>query len=72
MKKQIQVRIFPDGRIEAETKNIKGNTCLKYIKPLEEMLQAKTVDSHFTDEYYETVNQAAENDQERELTQNEQ
>jgi hypothetical protein len=72
MKKQIQVRIFPDGRIEAETKNIKGSTCLKYIKPLEELLQAKTVDSHFTEDYYETVNQTAENREERELDRDEQ
>ncbi|MCH4072049.1 DUF2997 domain-containing protein [Pseudoramibacter sp.] len=72
MKKQIQVRIFPDGKIKAETQNMKGSACLKYIKPLEEMLQAKTVDSHFTDEYYETESQIEENNQEKETIRNEQ
>ncbi|MBR6979519.1 MAG: DUF2997 domain-containing protein [Prevotella sp.] len=54
MARQIQIRIFPDGRIEAETKNIKGKQCLKYLLPLEQLLDAKIVDSDFTSEYYET------------------
>lgn len=53
MGKQLQIRIFPDGRVHAETKNMKGKTCLKYIKTVEEILQARTVDSQFTKEYYE-------------------
>lgn len=53
MKKQIQIRIFPDGRIESVTRNIKGKTCLKYIGQLEKILEARAVDSDFTSEYYE-------------------
>ena len=53
MGKQLQIRIYPDGRVQAETKNMKGKTCLKYIKTVEELLQARTVDSQFTKEYYE-------------------
>lgn len=56
MGKQIRIRIYPDGRIESQTVNIKGKTCLKYIKPLESLLDAKVVDSEFTSEYYETTN----------------
>lgn len=54
MAKQITIRIYPDGKIEAQTHNIKGKTCMKYLQPLEEMLEARTVDSEFTQEYYET------------------
>ena len=36
------------------TKNIKGKQCLKYLLPLEQLLDAKIVDSDFTSEYYET------------------
>lgn len=51
--KQIQIRIYPDGTVRAETKNIKGKKCLKYIAPIETLLRARTVDSNFTSEYYE-------------------
>ena len=53
MKKQIEIKIHPDGRIETVTRNIKGKTCLKYVQPLETLLEAKVVDSEFTSEYYE-------------------
>lgn len=52
--KQIQIRIYPDGSIQTETKNIKGKKCLKYVTPIEALLDARTVDSEFTSEYYET------------------
>lgn len=54
MAKQIQIRIFPDGHIETVTKNIKGKQCLKYLQPLEQLLDAQVTDSEFTSEYYET------------------
>ena len=54
MAKQIQIRIFPDGHIEAVTHNIKGKQCLKYLLPLEQLLDAQMVDSDFTSEYYES------------------
>lgn len=53
MKKQIEIKIHPDGRIETVARNIKGKTCLKYVQPLETLLEAKIVDSEFTSEYYE-------------------
>ncbi len=53
MKKQIEIRIFPDGKIETVTHNMKGKTCLKYLQTLEQLLQARVVDSDFTSEYYE-------------------
>ena len=54
MAKQIQIRIFPDGHIETGTKNIKGKQCLKYLQPLEQLLDAQVTDSEFTSEYYES------------------
>lgn len=54
MSKQIKLRIFPDGQVQAETQGIKGKKCTDYIKILEELLEAETVDSEFTEEYYQT------------------
>lgn len=54
MEKKIQIKITEDGKIFAETKGIKGKECLSFISILEELLEAETVDSNFTEEYYET------------------
>lgn len=52
-KKQIQIRIFPDGHVESVTLQMKGKECLKHLKTLETLLEARVVDSEFTSEYYE-------------------
>ena len=54
--KQITMKIFPNGEIEAETHGIKGKVCLKYIAEIERMANAVTQDSDFTKEYLETEN----------------
>jgi hypothetical protein len=46
MAKRIKLRIFPDG--------VKGKACTSYVSILEELLNAKTVDSSYTPEYYES------------------
>ena len=48
------MRIFSNGEIEAETKGMKGKTCLKYIAEIERLANAVTQDSDFTKEYLET------------------
>lgn len=53
MSKQIQIRIFKDGRIKADMQGFRGSECLEYIEILEEMLQAKTAESRYTDEYFQ-------------------
>lgn len=53
-RKQMLVRLFPDGRIEAETQGVKGQSCLQYMALLEQMMQARVTDSEFTKEFYET------------------
>lgn len=54
--KKIKLRIYADGKIEAETNGIKGKACLDYISILESLTGATTVDSEFTSEYRETEN----------------
>ena len=51
--KQIVVKISSDGIIQAETMNMRGHECQKYIKSLEELTGAVSVDSMYKDEYYE-------------------
>lgn len=51
---QIRIKIGNNGVIEAETIGIKGKKCLKYLEKVEKMANAVTVDSEFTDDYYES------------------
>lgn len=53
MSKQIQIRVYPDGKIESKTIGVKGKSCMKYIKTIEDLTSAKTYKSEFTHEYYE-------------------
>lgn len=50
---KLLIRIFADGRVEAETKGIKGEKCTDMIPILEELLQAEAVDAQYTKEFYE-------------------
>ena len=54
--KKIKLRIYTDGKIEAETNGIKGKACLDYISILESLTGAATVDSDFTAEYRQQEN----------------
>jgi hypothetical protein len=53
MAKRVRIQVFPDGRIQADIHGIKGKKCADYIRVLEEILDAKTVDSEYTPEYFE-------------------
>jgi len=52
-KKKLCVRIYPNGKIETQTLNIKGKKCNKVFEILENLLSAKIIDSSYTAEYYE-------------------
>jgi hypothetical protein len=52
--KKIIIKITEDGKIFAETLGMKGKQCLEYIQILEELLDAETIDSEYTHEYFET------------------
>lgn len=54
--KNIKLRIYTDGKVEAETNGVKGKACLDYIAILERLTESTTVDSAFTSEYYENEN----------------
>jgi len=54
-KEQILLTIGTDGSIQAETKGIKGEKCLQSISALEDMLDAITLDSQYTKEFYESA-----------------
>ncbi len=62
MARQVQIRIKPDGSIEAETLGLKGARCLDVLPQLETMLGALATESEYTAEYHETE-QAVEEQQ---------
>lgn len=67
MPKQIKLRVYPDGRVEAVVEGVKGKRCTDYIKVLEEVLQAEVVESAYTPEYYETEEVVVEETQAQRL-----
>ena len=50
--KQIIIKISPKGMIQAETVNMQGHECQKYIKSIEELTNAVSVDSSYKPEFY--------------------
>jgi len=50
--KQIKLKIFPDGQVQAEVLGFRGKKCADYISILEQMLDAEAIDSERTPEYY--------------------
>lgn len=60
MSEEVTIKIFPDGTVQAHVDGAKGKRCTDYIAILEELLEAQTVDSSFTDEYYQEVGAPAE------------
>lgn len=54
MGKKIQLRIYPDGTVQANVEGVKGKKCTDYIKIIEGILEAEVIDSEYTPEYYES------------------
>ncbi|MFE5291847.1 DUF2997 domain-containing protein [Isoptericola sp. NPDC056618] len=52
---QIIVIVGPDGSLAAETKGMAGPKCLDSSALLEDLLDARTVTSKFTEEYDQTT-----------------
>jgi hypothetical protein len=52
MSKQIKLKIFPDGQVQAEVLGFRGKKCVDYISVLEKLLDAEAIDSDRTPEYY--------------------
>lgn len=51
MTKRLVVQLRADGSVAAETFGMYGDDCLPYINALEDLLDATTVSSSFTDDY---------------------
>ena len=49
--REIRLRIFPDGRVEAEVAGIPGPACAQYIPLVEHLVGGETIDSSRTAEY---------------------
>ena len=52
--KQICIRIHKNGAIDAETDGVKGKACLDYIRVIEQLTHARTEDSDYKPDYFET------------------
>jgi hypothetical protein len=52
MTRQIQLRILPDGKVQAEVLGFRGKKCTDYIAILEALLDAEAVDSDYRPEYW--------------------
>ena len=50
----MQIRIYPDGKVQGEINGIKGKRCTDYIGIIEELTDSRTWKSTFTEEFYET------------------
>lgn len=50
---QIEIKIKFNGKIEAETFGVKGRKCMDYLKIIECLTNARTVDSDYTKEFYQ-------------------
>lgn len=53
-KRVLKVSVAPDGTVTAETIGFSGSSCLSQINLLEDILEASTVQSAFTEEYFNT------------------
>lgn len=51
MTKKLIVKLKRDGEVVAETAGMHGAECMDYIAALENLLEAQTVSSTFTDDY---------------------
>ena len=52
-KKQLRIKLMPNGEIQMETIGIKGQKCLEYIPLMESIADIKITEQKFTEEYYE-------------------
>lgn len=65
--KTIKIKIFPDGHVQADVEGVKGKACTNYIRILEDILDAETVGSSYTTEYYEVEQQVEANIQQQKM-----
>ena len=52
-KKQLQIKILPNGEVQMQTQGIKGKKCLDYIEMMKLLGDLKVEKQELTPEYYE-------------------
>lgn len=52
-KKQLKIKLLPNGEIQMETKGVKGKKCLDYVQLLKLLADVKIEHQELTGEYYE-------------------
>lgn len=52
-KKQLKIKLLPNGEVQMETVGIKGKSCLQYVEIFEKLADVKVTKQEFTSEYYE-------------------
>lgn len=50
---KIEVRIYSDGYVQVETKEIKGKKCSDYEDLIKRLLNDRIVEKNYTEEFYE-------------------
>lgn len=68
MGKTVKIRLFPDGRIQADMDGFVGPACTDYAKTLEKILEAKTVKVDYKPEYYKSEDNALEDTQSQQVS----
>lgn len=52
---RITVTVAADGQVIAQTHETVGEQCLPYIQVLEDLLEATTIDSNYTTDWWKTA-----------------
>ena len=52
-KKQLKIKLLPNGEIQMQTVGVKGKKCLDYVELLKLLADVKIEKQELTNEYYE-------------------
>ena len=52
-KRQLKIKLLPNGQIQMQTIGIKGKKCMDYVEFLKYLADVKIEKQEFTNEYYE-------------------
>ena len=52
-KKQLKIKLLPNGEIQMQTVGVKGKKCLDYLEMLKLLADVKITKQELTKEYYE-------------------
>ncbi|MCM1010215.1 MAG: DUF2997 domain-containing protein [Fusobacterium sp.] len=61
-KKQLKIKLLPNGEIQMQTVGVKGKKCLDYVEMLKVLADARIEKQEFTSEYYEQEELAYNNE----------